>query len=157
MQDLHYFLNGHYVPNLFHCRNGFVLLCCSVFAIVLPFFYQSGHVGGNFATEVHLLACGGVDKSEGFCVQRLSRANLETVLNELHIFCGSNSAQRFVAAVALIAEQRMPDVAHMHANLVRATRFQLAFDESNVAEVFDNAIVRHGVFALVAVGENRHL
>ncbi len=60
------------------------------------------------------------------------------------------------AAVNRIAEQWMANARHMHADLVRAARFQLAFDERCVAQFFDDAPVGNGAFAPACV-DNRHL
>ena len=46
------------------------------------------------------------------------------------------------AAIHRIANQRVPDGGHVHANLVRSAGFQGAFDQRAIDESFDDAVVR---------------
>ena len=51
------------------------------------------------------------------------------------------------AAVHRIADQRMTDMRHVHADLMRASGFQTAFDQRVRAESLAHAIVRDGRLA----------
>jgi len=61
------------------------------------------------------------------------------------------------AAIGLVADQRMADMRHMDADLVRAPRFQAAFDERGRrrrvgarAELLDDGIMRHRMARIAA-------
>ena len=56
-----------------------------VAGVVFPLGDKGGHVGGEVAVEVHLLAGLGVDETEGLGVQGLAGAQLEAVVDELGI------------------------------------------------------------------------
>ena len=56
----------------------------------------------------------------------LSRALLEAVVDELRVARRGVATQYLVAAVSLVVEERMPNVAHVHAYLVSASRLELA-------------------------------
>ena len=106
-----------------------------------PLFQQQRHVFRQFRVEVHLLARLWMHKAEGLCVQSLSRTDFEAVANELLVAAAALAAQDFVAAIAFVAEERMPDVFHMGTYLVGASSFEDTFHESYVAEAFNHAIV----------------
>ena len=55
-----------------------------------------------------------------------------------------------------IAEQRMADMRHMDANLVRTAGFEPAFDERRLVQRLNPAIMGHGMFAPGRFG-NGHL
>ena len=75
-------------------------------------------------------------KSERFCMQCLPRKNFKTVLDKLPVFAKSGSTQNLVATVIRIVKQRMIDVFHVDTNLVSASCFQFAFNQTNVANSF---------------------
>ena len=50
----------------------------------------------------------------------------------------------------------MADVLHVDADLVGASRFQTTFDEVDIAQPFEHPVMRHGVFAVLPVGEDGH-
>src|SRR4029077_10782665 len=56
------------------------------------------------------------------------------------------------AAVLRIAEQRMAHVRHVHADLVRAARFEAAFDQRLRTKTLAHAIVRDRLAAIRAHG-----
>ena len=53
--------------------------------VVLPLGDEGGHVGGEVAVEVHLLAGLGVDEAEGLGVQGLAGTQGEAVVDELGV------------------------------------------------------------------------
>ena len=61
------------------------LLGGEVVGVVLPLGDEGGHVGGEVAVEVHLLAGLGVDEAEGLGVQGLAGAQGEAVVDELGV------------------------------------------------------------------------
>jgi len=54
-----------------------------------------------------------------------------------------------------VADQRMADMGHMDANLMRPPRLQRAFDERGFGKCLRHAKMRYGMLTLV-VGQNRH-
>ena len=114
-------------------------------------------VGGDGRGEVHLLAGGGVTEAEGASVEGLTGAGVETVLHEGFVGSRGDAAQDLVATIAGIVEQRVADMAHVHADLVGATGFEHALDGRYVGEVFEGMVVSDSVFALRTVGEDGHL
>lgn len=101
-------------------------LALQVGGIFAPFVDEGIEVGGEFAVEVHLLSRDGVDKAQCFGVKCLPRAQLETILYELIVAGGFIASQHLVAAITLVAEQRVADVFQVHANLVGASCLELA-------------------------------
>ena len=141
---------------MLHFRKNCVLGVGCV-AVVAPFVDERSHVGRYFAVEVHLLVRDGVHKAQRLGVERLARTGFEAVLNKLGIFGGGVASQNLVAAVAGVVEQRMPDVLHVHSDLVCAACFEPSTHHSHMPEVFEGVIVRHGMLSHVAFGENGHL
>lgn len=66
------------------------------------------------------------------------------------------SFQYLVAAVALVVEEDVADVLHVHAYLVGASGFEDALDEGDVAEAFEYAVVGDGMLSF-AIGQDSHL
>ena len=54
-----------------------------------------------------------------------------------------------------IADQRMADMGHMDADLMRPPRLQCAFDDSGFGKCLRHAKMRYGMLALV-IGQHRH-
>ena len=121
-----------------------------------PLLDELGHVVGHFAVEVHLLAGDGVHEAEGLGVQGLTGAGLEAVLHKLHILARGVAAQHAVAAIALVVEQGVPDILHVHPDLVRAASFELALHECYMGKVFNGMVVCYSMFAQVTVGKDAH-
>ena len=62
-----------------------VLLGGEVAGVVFPLADEGGHVGGEVAVEVHLLARLGVDEAQCLGVQGLARTQFEAVVDELGV------------------------------------------------------------------------
>ena len=90
-------------------------------------------------------------------MQAVTGHQAEAVLDELPVFRKGRSFQYPVAAVSLVVEQRVSDILHVDADLVRAPRFEAALDEVHVAEPLEHAVVRDGMLARFAVGKYGHL
>ena len=135
----------------------FFLFGCQTFRIVAPTLNQFGHVGRDFAVEVHLLIGDGVHETERLGVKRLAWTHLKAVVNELRVVARCVASQHFVAAVAGIVEKRVTDMLHVHTNLVGAARFELASHHSHMREVFERMVVGDGVLAVLTIGEHAHL
>lgn len=82
--------------------------------------------------EMHALLRGRMREREPGGVQRKPRC-------AARILAARSEA---IAAVYLIAADRMTRLGKMNANLVRAPRFQLALDEREIADPFENTYVR---------------
>ena len=74
-----------------HCGSSTVyiiwgwLLGGEVAGVVFPLGDEGGHVGGEVAVEVHLLASLGMDEAQRFGVQGLAWAQFEAVVDELGV------------------------------------------------------------------------
>ena len=89
-----------------------------------------------------------MDEAQRLGVQRLTRAEGEAVVDELLVFGVEGALQDPVAAVAGVVEERVSDVVHMDADLVRASGLQHAFHEGDVAQALQHAEVGDGVLSL---------
>ena len=90
-------------------------------------------VARELAVEEHLFACHGMDEAQGLGVKRLAWAQCEAVLDKLLVARELISPQDLVASVACVSEERVPDVAHVGADLVRASCLESAFDPADVS------------------------
>ena len=93
---------------------------------------DAAHIGGNRRFEVHLCFSDGM----------------------VHCYAprmeGASSDEWRGASVGVVAEQRMPDMAHMHANLMRSACLKVKFDNRKglFGRVrFEDAIVGDGILA----------
>ena len=92
-----------------------------------------------------------MDEAEGLGMEGLAGADLEAVLDELAVLAVNSALADFGAAVTFVVKERMPERRHMHADLVRTSRLQPAFDDRNKAEPFQDFIMRTGVFPFLRV------
>ena len=92
------------------------------------------HVVGQWRREVHLLAGGGMAEAQCLCMQHLSRTDVKAVLDECLVAAATLTAQNLGASIALVAEQRMADVAHVGTYLMGAPCFQAALHQCYIAE-----------------------
>ena len=93
-------------------------------------------------------------ESERFGVQGLSRKRLKHVPQEGVVLAARRSLDRHVASVDGVTEQRMSDVLHVNSDLMRPTRFQLAFHQGYRSQALQHTVMRHGVFAFSAILEH---
>ena len=77
-------------------------------------------------------------------VECLPGAEGEAVAHETLVTAARGAAQDFVAAVARVANERMPDMLHVSAYLVGAARFEPALNERHITKAFEHAVMRHG-------------
>ena len=99
-----------------------------------------------------------MDEAQGLGVKGLAWAEREAVLDELLVARELISPQDLVASVARVSEERMPDVAHVRTDLVRATCLEAALDPADVGEFLEERVVGDSVLALGgAFGIDRHL
>ena len=81
----------------------------------------------------------------------------EAVFDELPVFREGRALQDAVAAITFVVEERMSLPGHVDAYLVRAARFEPAFDQRHIAVTFQHPPVGHGVLAVRPVFEYEHL
>lgn len=62
-----------------------------------------------------------MDEPQCLCVQCLARTGLEAVFHELAVFAEMGALEYFVAAIAVVVEERVPYVFHVYPDLVRAS------------------------------------
>ena len=88
----------------------------------------------------------------------LTRTDFEAVSDETLVVPALCAAQNLCAAVAFIVEERMPDVFHVHPDLMGSSGFEDAFHECDIAEALQDAVVCDGVFADARLRvKHRHL
>ena len=85
-------------------------------------------------------------------VKRLARTGLETVGDKGVVGRGALAAQSLVAAIAGVVEQRVADVAHVHAYLVSAPRLKYTAHNADMSQRFDYSIMCDGALADGSVG-----
>ena len=97
--------------------------------ITAPFFQHSAEVFGQLGLELNHFSSDGMLEAQRLSMQRLSWHEGEAVADELLVLGDGGAFEDAVATIRFVVEERVPDVLQMHANLVRATGLQLAFDE----------------------------
>ncbi len=97
-----------------------------------------------------------MSKPELLGMESLPGKYLEAILHELPVFGKGCALQDLIAPVIGIIEQRMPDMLHMNADLMRPAGFEPAFDQRNVPQLFQRPVVSDSPFPLGAIGINIH-
>ena len=72
-----------------------------------------------------------------------------------NIFCVLLRRAAFVAAVDFVSENGMTEARHVHADLMRSARFELAFDQRNAVKTFFYSPMSNR-FTRAAVADDRH-
>ena len=114
------------------------------------------HVGRHIRAEKHLLTRYGMDKPECAGMQGLSRTESETICHELVVGRAALAPQDDIPAIAGIVEQRVSDMTHVNTYLMCAPGLEDTTHHAYRAERLYHLIVRDGMLATVAIGENRH-
>ncbi len=97
-------------------------------------------------------------EAQRFGVQRVPGHDVESLLHKHFVLAEHRAFHNVIAAIALIAEQRVPDVFHVYANLVGAAGFEIALYEAHKIQSFQHFVMRDGPFAMIAFRENgKHL
>ena len=96
-------------------------------------------------------------ESEGTGVQRLTRTSLEAVLHKLAVGSRGGTLENLVATVALVVEERVSQVLHVHTDLVRTSRLENTLHESHIADAVQHLVVCHRMLAYGGVGKHSHL
>ena len=89
-------------------------------------------------------------------MQGLSLTQIETVVNELLVFCKNCSFYYPVSAIHIVVEKGMPPVLHVHPDLMGPSGLQPAFHKANIFEVFQHSIMGNGIFPVFAIREYVH-
>ena len=99
-----------------------------------------------------------MNEAQRLSVECLTGAEREAVLDELLVAGELVTPKDLVATIACISEERVPDVAHVGTDLVRASRLESAFDPADVGQLLKEGIVRDGVLTLGrSLGIDSHL
>ena len=81
-----------------------------------------------------------MNEAKFFCVQCLSRTNIETIINKLLVFGIYSSFHNPIASIKIIIEKRVADILHVNPDLVCAARFQSAFYQCYIIESFEHTV-----------------
>jgi len=90
-------------------------------------------------------------------MQRLTRAGVEAVGYKLAVGARGSALEYLAASVALIVEERVPEVLHVDTYLMRTPCLEDTLHEGDVAYALQNAVVGDGVLAYRGVSEDGHL
>lgn len=96
-------------------------------------------------------------KPQSLCMKCLTRAHLETVAHKLAILAKIGSLQNLITAIHVIIEQDMPDMLHMHSDLMRTTGFKITLHKSHIAETLKHPVMGYCMFANTIIGRDTHL
>lgn len=113
-------------------------MLCSSFLLIIqrsvrsfdegtPLVDQCSEVFGPWRVEVHLLMSAGMYEAERLGMQSLTGTDLEAVVDESLVGSTALSAQYLCSAVSLVAKERVPDVFHVGADLMCASRLENTF------------------------------
>ena len=86
-------------------------------------------------------------KAECLGVQSLTRADLETVVDEGLVGSAALSAQNLRSAVTLVAEERVSDVLHVSTYLMCASRLKYTLHKGGIAEALQYSVMSDGRLA----------
>ena len=128
------------------------MLCFNSFYIFIPLGQQSHHVGSEVGGKVHFLARFGVLEAQCAGVQRLSWTNGKAVAYKTVVSAALCASQNLVAPIALVVEQGVANVLHVHTYLVCAARFEHTLHKGYVAITLQHLIVCHGMLAYARRG-----
>src|SRR5450432_1033962 len=92
-----------------------------------------------------------MDKTNGFCMQRLSFANIKTVVYELFVLIKDCPFKYFISSICFVIEQWMSDIFHMHTDLVSATGFQYASYQGYISQTLKHFKMCDGFFTMFPV------
>ena len=87
-------------------------------------------------------------------MQGLTRQKLEAVLYELAVLGVYGTLADFSTVIPFVIEKRMACPSEMHPYLMGPSGLQPALHYSYISETFQNPVVCHGVFAMVALRED---
>lgn len=122
-----------------------------------PAVEQGGHIGGELGGEEHLLTGAGVHETERAGMEGLARTGVEAVGHKLAVGARSGALEYLAAAIALVVEERVTEVFHVDAYLMRAPRLKDTLHKGDVAYALHHAVVGDGMLAYRGVGEDGHL
>lgn len=125
--------------------------------VVAPLVHHRLEVRWQLGFEQHIFAFGGVLEADGLGVKRLSWHQREAVADKLLVFAERGALEDAVPSVRFVIEERVADVLHVYAYLVRATRLELTFHKCHITKAFQYSPVGDGVLtALVVLGKHGH-
>src|SRR4030042_6150178 len=136
------------------CLDHSVLISGPSLDIAPPFLQDLFESSRKVGLEGDLLPGAGMDKSEGFRMQCLSRHEIKTVLHKLPVMGKGGSAQDLVPSVFRIIEDGVRPVLEMNPDLVGASCFKPALDQVHITQTLQYPVMCNGLLSLSPVGEN---
>ncbi len=82
-------------------------------------------------------------------------AKVKTIIYKLLVFAVNGSLYNPVSTIKIIIKNRVANMLHVHTYLVCAAGFQPAFYGAYIIKIFQNFIMRNGIFAVFAFWVNR--
>ena len=88
-------------------------------------------------------------------MEGLTRTNVEAIVYKLLVFGKVSALQYFVSSIALVIEEDVADVLHVHTYLVRASRLQPALYEGDITEALKDAIMSHCMLSMITFRKDK--
>ena len=82
----------------------------------------------------------------------MTRTNSKRIFNKLPVFRKHCSFYNSVATINLIIKQRMTDMLHVNAYLVRASCFKFTLNQRYISKSFKHFVVCNRFLAMITVG-----
>src|SRR5882724_629996 len=84
-----------------------------------------------------------MNKAKRFCMKRLSRNYFEAIVDKLFVFTKHGAFHYNVSPIRLIIEDRVAQVFHVRANLMRSASLQSTLDQGDISQIFDQFVIRN--------------
>src|SRR5579871_996357 len=99
-----------------------------VFHIVLPLVDHVDKILRQRRIKLNKFLSSRMNESYSLRVKRLARNNFKTIVDELFVLTKHGSLHNLATTIHFIVEDRVAEILHMCAYLMRATGFQSALD-----------------------------
>lgn len=86
-------------------------------------------------------------KSKRFCMQRLTRTELEAIADKLAVLAKIGTFQYLITAIDIVIEKDMTDMFHVHPYLMGTSCLKIAFNQRNITKPFEHLIMGYGMLA----------
>lgn len=90
-------------------------------------------------------------------MQSLLRTNVKAIICKLLVFIKMSTSQNFVAVIAFVIEEYIPDMFYADTNLMSMSGFEYILHQRDISQSSKHPTMNDYVFAHQRVGYNRHL
>lgn len=124
----------------------------AMLTVIAPFLNYLLHVFGYGRLKENFLLGYGMYEPQCLGMQGTAVADAETIVYKLLVFGIDGPFQNFITSIFPVVEQSVPNMLHVHPNLVGSAGFQDTFHQGNIVEPLQYFIVGDGVFAGFSIG-----